>query len=148
MPSASPIYNPQDALKKEARGEGDFDLGEVKEVSDEYVITEKGLLDKDRFYIPKSSIIHIDGQFVWFGITKKDAKQYKRNWAYHTKNKINKINNNNNYIYFKNEVNVTVTISCVLLLHYLFDYFLDRIWVVVVVIVDEVVAEGVKEIQD
>ena len=39
MPSASPIYNPQDALKKEARGEGDFDLGEVKEVSDEYVIT-------------------------------------------------------------------------------------------------------------
>ena len=34
--------------------------------------------------------------------------------------KINKIKNNN--IYFnKNEVNVTVTISCVLLLHYLFS---------------------------
>jgi hypothetical protein len=79
MPSASPIYNPQDALKKEARGEGDFDLGEVKDVSDEYVITEKGLIDKDRFYIPKSRIIHIDGQFVWFGITRKDANQYKRN---------------------------------------------------------------------
>lgn len=37
-----------------------------------------------------------------------------------TKN--NKINNNNNNIYFnKNEVNVTVTISCVLLLYYLFN---------------------------
>ena len=57
----------------------DFDLCEVKDVSDEYVITEKGLIDKDRFYIPKSRIIHIDGQFVWFGITKKDANQYSRN---------------------------------------------------------------------
>ena len=35
----------------------DFDLCEVKDVSDEYVITEKGLIDKDRFYIPKSRII-------------------------------------------------------------------------------------------
>jgi len=46
MPCASPIYNSQDALKKEARGEGDFDLGEVKEVSDEYVITAKGVIAK------------------------------------------------------------------------------------------------------
>ena len=55
MPSASPIYNPEDVLKKEERGVGDLDLGEVKDVSDDYVITEEGLIDKDRFYIPKSS---------------------------------------------------------------------------------------------
>ena len=79
MSSDSTIYNPEDVLKKEARGTGNADLGEVKDVSDEYVITEKGLIDKDRFYIPKSRIIHIDGQFVWFGITEKEAKQYKRN---------------------------------------------------------------------
>ena len=79
MPSVSLIYNPQDALKKEAGGEGDFDLAEVKEVSDEYLITEKGLINNDRFYILKSSIILIDGQFVWFGITKKDGNYYKRN---------------------------------------------------------------------
>ena len=76
MPSDSTIYKPQDVLKKEAKGTGDADLGEVKEVSDEYVITEKGVIDKDRFYIPKSSIIHIDGQFVWFGITEKQALAY------------------------------------------------------------------------
>jgi hypothetical protein len=35
------------------------------------------------------------------------------------KNKINKINNNNNKL--KNQVNITVTISCLLLLHYLFS---------------------------
>ena len=78
MPSDSTIYKPQDVLKKEAKGTGDADLGEVKEVLDEFVITEKGLIDKDRFYIPKSHIIHTDGQFVWFGITEDEAKQYKR----------------------------------------------------------------------
>ena len=78
MPSDSTIYKPQDVLKKEAKGTGDADLGDVKEVSDEYVITEKGVIDKDRFYIPKSSTINIDGQFVWFGITEKEAKRYKR----------------------------------------------------------------------
>lgn len=79
MPTSdSTIHKPEDVLKKEARGTGDADLGEVKEVLDEYVITEKGLIDKDRFYIPKSSIIHIDAQFVWFGITEKEANRYKR----------------------------------------------------------------------
>ncbi len=42
------------------------------------MITEKGVIDKDRFYIPKKSIIHVDGQYVWFGITEEEAKQYKR----------------------------------------------------------------------
>ena len=41
MSSDSTIYNPEDVLKKEARGLGDVGLGEVKDVSDEYVITEK-----------------------------------------------------------------------------------------------------------
>jgi hypothetical protein len=75
----STIHKPEDLLKKEARGTGNAVLGEVKEVSEEYVITEKGIIDKDRFYIPKTSIIHIDGQFVWLGITEKEANQYKRN---------------------------------------------------------------------
>jgi len=42
-------------------------------------LQKKGLIDKDRFYILKSHKIHIDEQFVWFGITGKVAKQYKRN---------------------------------------------------------------------
>jgi hypothetical protein len=64
MPSASTIYNPEDVLKKEARGVCVFYLGVVKDVSDDYVITEKDLIDKNRFYIPKSRIIHIDTQIV------------------------------------------------------------------------------------
>ena len=71
-------YNSNDIINKEARGTGNFNLGEVKEVSDDYVITEKGIIDKDRFYIPKKYIINVNGQYVWFGITEKEAKQYKK----------------------------------------------------------------------
>jgi hypothetical protein len=65
-------------IKKEARGVGDSNLGEIKVVSDKYVITEKGIIDKVRFYIPKKSIIHVDRQYVWFGMTEDEVKQYKR----------------------------------------------------------------------
>jgi hypothetical protein len=71
-------YNPKDIIKKEARGTDGVNLGEVKEVSDEYVIIEKGIIDKDRLYIPKKSIVHIDGHYVWFELTEKEAKQYKK----------------------------------------------------------------------
>ena len=37
------IYNPEDVLRKEARGLGNVDLGEVQEVSPEYIITQKVL---------------------------------------------------------------------------------------------------------
>lgn len=71
-------YNSKDIINKEARGTADFNLGDVKEVSDEYVITEKGNIDKDRFYIPKKLIIHVDGHYVWFKITEEQSKQYKK----------------------------------------------------------------------
>ena len=70
-------YNPEDVIKKVARGSDGSYLGEVKEISHDYVITEKGIIDIDRFHIPKNSIIHIDGVYVWFGITEEEAKQYK-----------------------------------------------------------------------
>jgi hypothetical protein len=71
-------YNSKDLINKEAKGTDDFDLGEIKEVLDEFVITEKGIIDKDRFYIPKKTILHIDGHYVWFKLTKKEAKQYQK----------------------------------------------------------------------
>ena len=71
-------YNSNDLINKEAKGTDDFNLGDVKEVSDKYVITEKGTIEKDRFYIPKTSIIHVNGHYIWFKITKEEAKNYKK----------------------------------------------------------------------
>ena len=45
-----------DVIKKEARGSGDEDLGEVQEVGSNYVLVQKGLLNKEKFYIPKDKV--------------------------------------------------------------------------------------------
>jgi hypothetical protein len=43
-----------DVIKKEARGAtDDSDFGEVQEVGQQYVLTQKGMVSKEKFYIPK-----------------------------------------------------------------------------------------------
>ena len=72
-------YDSEDIIKKEARGLGDdTDFGEVQEILGEYIITQKGNVAKDRFYIPKNLVEKFDGDTVYFRITKDEAKQYKR----------------------------------------------------------------------
>lgn len=73
------VYNPEDVLKKEARGLDNTDLGEILEISPEYIITQKGTLVVDKFYIPKSLVDRFDGNTVWFKIREEDANRYKKN---------------------------------------------------------------------
>jgi hypothetical protein len=47
-----------EVMKKEARGLNDADLGEVQEVHETTVVTERGSISKERFYLPKS--FHMD----------------------------------------------------------------------------------------
>ena len=65
-------------IKKEARGLDDYDLGEVQEVRDKFVVTKKGTVDKDKFFLPKSKVLRFDGDKVWFEVTKDEAKAYKQ----------------------------------------------------------------------
>ena len=37
------------------------------------VITEKGITDKKRFYLPKSLVDKFDGHTLWFKITEDEA---------------------------------------------------------------------------
>ena len=74
----SPIYNPKDVNKKEARGlREEVDLGEVQEIGIEYVLTKKGTIDSDKFYIPKNLLERFDGHTVWFKLTEEESHQYK-----------------------------------------------------------------------
>lgn len=78
MSTESPIYNPEDVIKKEARGiEDETDLGEVQEVGTEYILTKKGTIDGDKFYIPKNLVERFDGHTVWFKLTQEESHQYK-----------------------------------------------------------------------
>ena len=53
-------------IKKEARGLDDYDLGEVQELHDEFVITKKGVVDKDKFHLPRNKAVKFDGDKLWF----------------------------------------------------------------------------------
>ena len=72
------IFNPEDIIKKEARGLGyDADFSEVQEVGIEYIVTQKGIMDKDKYYIPKNLVDRFEDGVVYFRITAEQAKQYK-----------------------------------------------------------------------
>jgi uncharacterized protein (TIGR02271 family) len=59
-----------DVIKKEARGAtDDSDFGEVQEVGQHYVLTQKGLVNKEKFYIPKYLVQGYDGDTLWFNAT-------------------------------------------------------------------------------
>lgn len=72
------ITNWDVTVKKEARGKNDYDLGEVQDVQPEIVVTKKGIVDKDKFYLPKMLVERYDGHKVFFSITKEDAENYRK----------------------------------------------------------------------
>jgi hypothetical protein len=72
-----------DDLKgKEARGiTKDVDLGEVQEVGKNFVLTQKGTLSKEKFYIPKYLVNGYDGDTLWFNISEGDKSGFRRDNA-------------------------------------------------------------------
>jgi hypothetical protein len=68
-----------EVVKKEARGINDADFGEVQLTIGDTVITEKGIVDKDRFYLPKELVDKFDGHTIWFNITEDEANNTYRN---------------------------------------------------------------------
>jgi uncharacterized protein (TIGR02271 family) len=59
--------------KKEARGLNNYDLGEVQEVAQTYVVTQKGTINKQKFYIPKYLAEGCDGEVLRFKVNEEDA---------------------------------------------------------------------------
>src|SRR5919106_6998937 len=63
-----------EVIKKEARGRNDADLGEVLEIIDDIVVTERGTLNKEKFYLPKSIPHGFNGHTLLFDIAEEEAK--------------------------------------------------------------------------
>ena len=64
-----------EVIKKEARGRNAADLGEVLEIRDDIVVTERGTLSKEKFHLPKSIPHGFDGHVLLFDITEEEAKE-------------------------------------------------------------------------
>ena len=63
-----------DVVKKEARGSGDEDLGEVQEAGQDYVLVQRGMINKEKFYIQKDMVESYDWDVLRFSISEDDAK--------------------------------------------------------------------------
>ena len=70
----SSSINWDDVIKKEARGIDDADLGKVQGLSEPFVFTQRGTLNKEKFYIPKSLVEGYDGVTLRFHVTEEEAK--------------------------------------------------------------------------
>ena len=66
--------NWDDVIKKEARGLNNADLGRVHGLSEPFVFTQRGTLNKEKFYIPKSLVEGYDGVTLHFHVTEEEAK--------------------------------------------------------------------------
>lgn len=64
-----------EVIKKEARGIDDIDLGEVEDISNNYVFTQKNMMDKIKFSIPENKVESYDGNILRLDVTEDEALQ-------------------------------------------------------------------------
>jgi hypothetical protein len=63
-------------VDKEARGIDNADLGKVQGLFEPFIVTERGTINKEKFYIPKSLIKRYTDEILFFEITEQQAKDY------------------------------------------------------------------------
>ena len=53
-----------DVIDKEARSSNNEDLGEVQKVDENFVFVQRGMISKDKFYIPIDMVESYDGTIL------------------------------------------------------------------------------------
>jgi uncharacterized protein (TIGR02271 family) len=72
--STKDTFSWDEIIKKEARGIDDADFGEIQSVDPEYIITQKGIIDKVIFSFPTNLVQDYDGNRVIFKVTEEEAR--------------------------------------------------------------------------
>ena len=65
--------------KKEARGNSNLDLGTIQEVSNDSVIVQKGLIDKETYQFPKSLVKDFDDNVLIISVSENELSRFKIN---------------------------------------------------------------------
>ena len=66
--------NWNDVIKHDTRSIDDVDLGKVKGLYEPFIVIERGTINKEKLYIPKSLIEKYDAGVLYLGITEQEAK--------------------------------------------------------------------------
>lgn len=64
-------------MEKEAMGESGLDLGTIKQVEDDYIVSEMGGLTKKEYKFPKSLAKSFNGVFLNFSVNETDLSTYE-----------------------------------------------------------------------
>lgn len=63
-------------IKQDTRSIDDADLGKVQGLFEPFVVTERGTINKEKFYIPKDLIERYNAEVLYFNITEQEAKDF------------------------------------------------------------------------
>jgi len=70
--------NWNEVVGKEALGENGLDIGTIKDISDDYIVTEVGMLKKKIYHLPKTSAKYFNGVFLNFSLKESDLPTYEQ----------------------------------------------------------------------
>jgi hypothetical protein len=72
------VINWNNIVGQEARSIDDVDLGKIQGLFEPFIVTERGTINKEKFYIPKSLIRRYNEEegVLYFDITEQQAKDY------------------------------------------------------------------------
>jgi uncharacterized protein (TIGR02271 family) len=61
----------KNVIKKEARGVNNEDFGEVQDVSNGYIFVQRGIINKEKFFIPEDKAESFEGDILRFSVSKE-----------------------------------------------------------------------------
>src|ERR687886_2909971 len=70
------VINWNAIIGQEARSVDDADLGKIQGLFEPFIVTVRGTINKEKFYIPKSLIKRYTDEILFFDITEQQAKDY------------------------------------------------------------------------
>lgn len=77
------IIKSENLITKKAKGIDNIDLGEIQNITTEYIITIKtdSVLNKnkDKIFIPRNLVERWDEDNVWFQVTEEEIELFKEN---------------------------------------------------------------------
>ena len=72
------FLKPESIIKKEARGIDNTDLGKIKEITSDCIITQKNTINNDKFSIPKNLLERFHEDNILFQVTEEETETYKK----------------------------------------------------------------------
>jgi hypothetical protein len=73
----SDVIDWNNIIKKQVRGLNNEDFGEVQYIKDNFIIVERGAINKEKFYFPKDRVESYDGNILKIRLVEFELIDYQ-----------------------------------------------------------------------